>query len=518
MKRRIRIMALSISVIMFMMTFGKVTFAEEFNKVTLNNEVTKAFNTSPGNTLFEFDSAEDWKNSTTASLELDENNYVSGNASLKTEALEPISIEGQNTSYYTLMSAETIGDKLKDMNNIEFNIYVQDKSQIDYLLINFYTDSSHNYFFQNAIGNWELSNGWNKIRRPLSDFKFINSIASTSTDQDATIDTSEGVTEKSGVLTENSDVDTVKEELDVKKDQLNAMINEENKSKVAVRSRAVAKAVVPSTWDSIDNMEIFVVSKSGSTPSVNFDKVAYNVSGDTKVLFTFDDAWYDVKKYAEPILSAKGFKATTWANMTDSVASNEIKEKGPLDIMDESELTELYSKGWDIGNHTVSHYDDINFLTEEQMRSEYLVNQNWLLANGWTRGAYHACYPSGTYNERLIEILKEIGVKSARTTEYGIQPTPAYDMYKLKTVFISRDTSVDDIKTQIDKAVETGSSLFFMLHRVEDTPVYTDENEYNPLAVSSEKFSQIVDYVSTLEKQGKLDVNTVSQWYDDYMQ
>lgn len=514
MKIRKRVISLFMTVCMIIMLSATSVFAEESNVVTESSNL----NISQGTSLFEFDSSEEWQSSETALVTLDESNYVLGKASMKTKDLNPISIEGQNTSYYTIKSSGTIGDKLKDMKNMEFNIFVPDKSQVDYILINFYTDSSHNYFFQNAIGTWELSNGWNKIRRPLSDFKFINSIASTSSSSDSSDKINEESVEETEVLTENSDVEAVKEELDNKKEQLNAEISKENKSATLRSSMAVTQNVVPSSWDNIDSMEIFVAFKNGSKPIVSFDRIAYNVSGITKVMFTFDDAWYDVKQYAEPILSEKGFKGTLWANMTESVENNDATERGPLSVMSEAELDEMYSKGWDIGNHTVSHYDDVKLLTDDMMRSEYLVNQEWLLSKGWTRGAYHACYPSGTYNERLIEILQEIGVKTARCTEYGIQPTPVYNMYKLKTVFISRDTTIADIKTQIDKAVETGSSLFFMFHRVEDNPIYTNENEYNALAVSSENFRQIVEYVSQLEKQGKLDVNTISEWYNAYME
>ncbi len=88
---------------------------------------------------------------------------------------------------------------------------------------------------------------------------------------------------------------------------------------------------------------------------------------------------------------------------------------------------------------------------------------------------------------------------------------PVYNIYKLKTVFISRDILVADITT-----VETGSSLFFMFHRVEQSPIYTNESEYNPLAVSTADFKQIVDYVSNLADQGDLEVNAISEWYAAY--
>lgn len=569
-------------------------------KITNGNEDPNpgtALNINPGRVLYEFDSAADWMVSSTAAVSLDNNNFVSGTGSMKLEANAPVSL-GNGQSYFSVQTSAPVLDSLTGLQNMEFNIFIADKLQMDYILVNYYTDpSNHSTFYQNAIGVWELSPGWNKIRRPLKDFTLYQTgvAAATSTGVEtitsATIEGEEILTAvtvegektltavtaaeetltaaaiessadgmgKSSTVKGITPDDKIKEQKqklvqdvalfnkkwfegysttnknpaglkksdgsavqidksidhDIAKDDNGPLVNAMGIA--APGQDEISIAADSPSWASIDTVEIFVTSKVGSTPVMNFDKMAFNVTGSARVLFTFDDAWYDVLQYAEPILSAKGFKATTWANMEAAQDSNDIPVKGPLDVMDETQLKLLYSKGWDIGNHTVSHFDNVNLLTDAQLKSEYLDNQKWLLSKGWIRGAYHACYPSGSYNDRLISILKSIGVKTGRVTEYGITPTPVFNIYKLKTVFISRDTDVKAIYDQIDKATATGSTIIFMLHRVEKDPVYTDESEYNPLAVSTEKFSQIVDYVSNEANAGKLNVVTISQWYNQYM-
>jgi len=256
-------------------------------------------------------------------------------------------------------------------------------------------------------------------------------------------------------------------------------------------------------WGNIKSIVITVYVKEGFRPSIYFDKIAYNIEGKSKLLFTFDDAWHDVLTEAKPIMDAKGFKGTLWATW-------ELATGGEPEYLNPDELDYMYNEGWDIGIHTKSHFDDITVLPAEVKREEYEFCLNWLLENGWTRGAYHVCYPQGSFDEELIEILQEIGIKTARTTLTGIQPVPVENIYKLKCIPVGKDLSLDWIKNEIDRAVETGSSIMFMLHQVEKDPVEV-------YAISTESFAEIVEYIDNYVKQGKLEVQTISEWYESYI-
>lgn len=387
---------------------------------------------SAGETLDECDSVTEWNSSRRAKVELDTNNSISGSASIKITSIVP---DGGNN--FILEKHGAIFSGMQNMNNVEFNLYVPDKSQIDSIAMVFYSDDTHCNYLVNYIGSYELVNGWNKIRRLKSDFVQVGSEA---------------------------------------------------------------------TWNKITCLRVNIFAKAGCWPSINIDRIAMNTKGDARLLFTYDDSWYDVKSVAYPIMASKGFKGTLWA-------SKDLAEQG-FDgyehFMNVDELNEMYSYGWDIGNHTLSHPDDINLLTNEQKKRQYLLNQNWLLSNGWTRAAHHVCYPQGSYDDNLIKILQDIGVKTARTTEYGIQPVAVDNIYKLKCIPIGKNISVSLVKKEIDRAIETGSSIMFMLHMVEDNP-------QEVFAVSPEDFSEIVEYVDMYSRAGKIKVNTISEWYDAYM-
>lgn len=262
-------------------------------------------------------------------------------------------------------------------------------------------------------------------------------------------------------------------------------------------------------WSNITGVSVFVTTPNTSTQSMNIDSLAYNVTGKARILFTFDDAWMDVYQNAFPILTAKGYKATAWASKDLMASSDEIET-----FMSTTEMNVIYNAGWDIGNHTISHIDDLTDTTkysDETVRAEYLNNQNWLLENNWTRGAYHVCYPQGSFSDRLISILKGIGVKSGRTTVSGYQTVPVYNIYKLKCIPVGYNLGID-INAEIDDAVKTGSTVMFMLHKIENTP-----NSAEAYSYATADFQSLVNYIDAYEKAGQLKVVTISEWYDEYM-
>ena len=139
----------------------------------------------------------------------------------------------------------------------------------------------------------------------------------------------------------------------------------------------------------------------------------------------------------------------------------------------------------------------------------------WLLANKWTRGAAHVCYPMGSFDDELLSILPQIGVKSGRTTIFGTQAEPVEDMYRLKCIAVGRDTDINFIKDNILKATQTGNDVFFMFHNVVKTPDPKLAGE--AIFVSTDKFIEILNYVESLRNANLLKVSTVSKWYDNYI-
>ena len=221
-----------------------------------------------------------------------------------------------------------------------------------------------------------------------------------------------------------------------------------------------------------------------------------------QLLFVFDDSRKTDITIAAPVLAASGFSGTAYV-MTDPFWAT-------VGFMTNADLETLYSDyGWDLGNHSLNHLDITDLNDQENMVTlvqEYLINQENLIANGWTRGAYHVAYANDVYNEELVQLLMQMGVLTART--FGtdtLMPTPIQDYYRLSIVDIL--SGLTAVKSQIDEAIRTNATIMLVTHGIADT-AFGDK-------VSLADFQTIVNYVSQYAGLGQLEVKTISQWYTD---
>jgi uncharacterized repeat protein (TIGR02543 family) len=228
-----------------------------------------------------------------------------------------------------------------------------------------------------------------------------------------------------------------------------------------------------------------------------------------KILFTFDDGWQDQYDYAFPILEKAGFDGTAYV-------CRDIASGTSAEMMRLPQLQELYAAGWDVGNHTTNHLNtgaSTKPADLEILRNIYLDNQNWIIQRIGARGAFHVCYPSGYYSPALIGIIQGQGVITARAAnndaEFGFTPTPVTDpadFYELPVISLeSSDKALDYALPAIEQAAADGSTVVFMIHRVEPTN--------GNLVLTTTDLQAIVNYASRYVSAGQLNVMTISEWY-----
>jgi len=146
-----------------------------------------------------------------------------------------------------------------------------------------------------------------------------------------------------------------------------------------------------------------------------------------KVVITFDDGYQDNFKYAYPVLRKLGFPATIFL-ISDFVG----REKRFLNW---DEVRMMSKNNISFGAHTKSHFYLGSFMDEGAAREEIAGPRKRIEQETGTAVDYF-CYPTGGFNERVKEILKEAGYKGACTTNRGFARFNR-DVYELKRVKVN---------------------------------------------------------------------------------
>lgn len=126
------------------------------------------------------------------------------------------------------------------------------------------------------------------------------------------------------------------------------------------------------------------------------------------IILTFDDGYQDFYDNAFPELRKRGMKAVCFI----------ITDKDSKEYLTSSEISELSSYGIEIGSHTISH-PDLSTISLARAQNE-IVESKATLENIIGKPVISLCYPSGKYNENVVNLAKEAGYKYATTTNSGI--------------------------------------------------------------------------------------------------
>ncbi len=87
-------------------------------------------------------------------------------------------------------------------------------------------------------------------------------------------------------------------------------------------------------------------------------------------------------------------------------------------------MQEVY--GWDISSHTMNHVDVSQIKNVQRLENELVHSKQFLVDNGFIKGAEHFAYPFGNFdNDLSMDLIKE-HYKTARIVRGDIEtiPTP----------------------------------------------------------------------------------------------
>lgn len=169
----------------------------------------------------------------------------------------------------------------------------------------------------------------------------------------------------------------------------------------------------PETLDA----ELAWLKENAYTP-VSFDALAAHLARGAPlpprpVIISFDDDWQSQYVNAVPLLRKYGFTATffVW-----------VRAVGRAHHMSWDEIKELDAEGMEIGCHTLTHLILPRLKSDDQLRREIVAARD-LIAAHLGHPVTSLAYPFGQYDERVVEIAREAGFTTARSTWPGVYHT-----------------------------------------------------------------------------------------------
>ena len=179
------------------------------------------------------------------------------------------------------------------------------------------------------------------------------------------------------------------------------------------------------------------------------------------IILTFDDACRSHLDTVIPILQQYKFGATFFISMPQ----NWLQE-APGHYLTWDEIGSIHKLGFEIGNHTMNH-PDMRRLDNERCRQE-ILQLNRKLAAVDINAPESFAYPGGPYAANAINILRECGLKYARTTEHGLW-RPESDLLRLPSFVITDEKDSVFYHAAELAATAPDAAAIILYHGVPDT-------------------------------------------------
>lgn len=241
----------------------------------------------------------------------------------------------------------------------------------------------------------------------------------------------------------------------------------------------------------VDSVQLYLVSTKTKPLDLNIlsaDWIKKPKVG--RVSITFDDG-YQEHFLAGQILAKNGLAATAYI-ITDALNK-------PNYLTTENVLA-LKNWGWELGSHLVMPVTD---LTKSELERQLNNTMTHLKSIGSDGGEKHFAFPLGQYNQRDLNIIAPI-LSSARLASGGLESLPPKEIFRLRTVNVTPDTSPQTLLALANEAVTNGDWLILMFH-------YLDKPEKGALNYPLNDFKQLAQGLSPMKSNIKTIGNVLKE-------
>ncbi len=145
-----------------------------------------------------------------------------------------------------------------------------------------------------------------------------------------------------------------------------------------------------------------------------------------KAVITFDDGCADVLEHGLGPLARHQFQATQFLVSSFLGRTNEwdvAKGDVPERLMTEAQVREWLAAGHEIGSHSATHRN-LRHLNPGEAREE-ISGSKKALEDRFGLEVRHFCYPYGSWNPAVRDLVAQAGYQTACTMRFGVNPAGA---------------------------------------------------------------------------------------------
>jgi peptidoglycan/xylan/chitin deacetylase (PgdA/CDA1 family) len=209
----------------------------------------------------------------------------------------------------------------------------------------------------------------------------------------------------------------------------------------------------------LDDLVNLIISTNKTNQTNKTSQINQLVKPHKSVVITFDDGYMDNYENALPILREYNFPATVFVvSSLVGKTNNWMRADGYPErpLMGWHEIEEMKGSGFTIGSHSVNHCH-LSHLSLEDAKRE-IEDSKTFLEDKLRIPMSHFAYPHGDMNKSIVNMVKEVGYRTACSTKSGFN-SDGINLFELRRIEICGTDSIWQFAIKLTYGTNDGNLL-----------------------------------------------------------